>query len=221
MNNLKDSSSNYFEIDNSCNSFFTDSQGNNCTAYADNGWCNLSPEFFLTRADSSGKAWETGLNCDECGCDGMPTSLYDIPIVSVVATNPNTHRFCEIIDGWTAECSSEQCYPYVHEDDYFYNYDNSEYYYEDFACEYTISSVCDSNFVDRYGDACGWYGDCEGITNREILNYGVLTAEGYKTALNCPSCGCGENGPINFHDRDVSRSLAGNDKKIKKKTNKN
>ena len=81
MNNLKDSSSNYFEIDNTCNSLFTDSYGDNCTVYADNEWCNSAPEFFLTRADSSRNAWGTGLNCVECGCDGTPTSLYDVPIV--------------------------------------------------------------------------------------------------------------------------------------------
>ena len=141
--------------------------------------------------------------------------------VSLGGTNPNTHRFCEIIDSWTAECSSEECYPYVHEDDYFYNYETYNYYYEDFACEYTVSSVCDPNFVDKYGNDCDWYesnfGDnCEEYTNDQMLEYGFLTAKGFKTGLNCPGCGCGENGPINMHDRDASRSLAGDDKKTNK-----
>ena len=140
---------------------------------------------------------------------------------SVGGTNPNTHRFCEIIDGWTAECSPEQCYPYVHEDDYFYNYDTYDYYYEDFSCEYTVSTVCDPNFVDTYGDDCDWYERnlgylCEDYTNENFLHYGFLTTEGYKTGLNCPACGCGENGPINMHDREGSRSLTGDDKKTKK-----
>ena len=143
-------------------------------------------------------------------------------------TNPNKHRYCEIIDGWTSECSPEQCYAYVHEGtDEFWDYETYSYMYEDFSCEFTISSVCDPNFVDRYGDGCDWYAEnsgkhCEYHTTSALLYYGVLTAEGFKTALNCPACGCGENGPINLHDRDDSRNLTGDYKKTRKnETNQN
>ena len=48
-----------------------------------------------------------------------------------------------------------------------------------------------------------------------------MTAKGYKTGLNCPACGCGENGPINLHDRDASRSFTGDFNKIRKNKMKN
>ena len=43
----------------------------------------------------------------------------------------------------------------------------------------------------------------------KMLEYGFLTAEGFKTGLHCPGRGCGDNGPINMNDRDKSRSLTG------------
>ena len=132
--------------------------------------------------------------------------------------NPNTHRFCEILDGWTAECSPEQCYTYVHEDNYFYSYETYEYYYEDFTCEYTVSSVCDPNFADKFGNDCDWYRSytCEHFSNEAFLAHGLLTAEGFKTGLSCPACGCDENGQINMNDRVKTRSVAGDFKKFKK-----
>ena len=131
--------------------------------------------------------------------------------------NPNTHRNCEITGGWTAECPPEQCYPYVHETyDYYY------LSYDDVICEYTVSSVCDPNFVDRHGNGCDshWYEDfksCEELSNDSLLYWGIFTtAEGFKTGLNCPSCGCGENGPINMSERVHIRSLTGDLMKTKK-----
>ena len=138
-------------------------------------------------------------------------------------TNPNTHYLCGItwLDGWTDACSPQQCYPYVHEDDYFYNEDNYNSYTESFSCEFTVAIECDPNFVDIWGDSCGWYqrnGACEDYSNGEMLEYGYLTDVGFKTGLNCPQCGCGADGAINMHDRENLRSLigGGDDKKTPK-----
>ena len=150
------------------------------------------------------------------GCD--LGSVTDQP---VVATNPNTHPYCEKLDTWTAECSSEQCYPYVQTYNYYWNDETMESSFDDFTCEFTLSTECDPNFVDKLGDDCEWYmkatsGKCQNMSNKDMLQFGVLTAEGFKTALNCPVCGCGEIGPINMHDRDDSRSLTGEVMEIKK-----
>ena len=76
-----------------------------------------------------------------------------------------------------------------------------------------ISTVCDSNFVDKRGLDCNWhvtYGRCQKMANAfangEIqlwthewsrdLSHGVMSDEGLMTQFNCPQCGCGENGPI-------------------------
>ena len=116
-----------------------------------------------------------------------------------VEENPNTHRFCEIHDTWK-DCAPGQCYSYVHNDGYFYNYDIAEYYYEDHTCIYSISTVCDSNFVDYFGDNCDDYASrCRGEMSSRIgryLDFGVMTDVGFMTALNCPQCGCDENGPL-------------------------
>ena len=110
-------------------------------------------------------------------------------------TNPNTHRFCDMRNTWT-ECS--QCYTYEHSDDYVYNFETGDYYYEDHTCIFTISTKCDSDFVDRHGRTCENYaarGECE-RGRRWYLDFGVMTDEGFLTAFNCPQCGCDENGPI-------------------------
>ena len=124
-------------------------------------------------------------------------------------TTGTTHRFCEMIvtnEIGTLTCLPERCYPYFHEDNYFFNYVTDEYYYEDFSCEYPISTVCDPNFVDNDGQDCNWYArwgtNCERIPNTVLLRYGVYTVEGIKTGLNCPECGCGQNGAIRMHERD-------------------
>ena len=121
---------------------------------------------------------------------------------STTEANPNTHRFCEVLDGWTSECS--QCYSYTFVDDYFLNEENYNDYYEDFECEFKISTVCDLNFKDQWGQDCDTYakkGLCENkMKTRTYLSWGVLTDEGFMTGFNCPQCGCGENGPIHFHD---------------------
>ena len=170
--------------------------------------------------------YKTVLGCDLGSVTDQHVSVTDQPVASVtdqlvVGTNPNTHLYCETLDTWSAECSSEQCYPYVHEYNYYFNVETLEGDWEDYKCMFTISTVCDPNFADSHGDDCDWYveangGECQLIPNANLIEYGVLTAEGFKTALNCPACGCGENGPINMNERDDSRSLTGEDMKIKK-----
>ena len=133
--------------------------------------------------------------------------------------NPNTHHFCDKNGGtWTAECSSQQCYRYVHSDDYFLDPETYDYYYEDFTCEFTVAIACDPNFVDTVGDDCSRYGSSDwcDMSNDNMLNYGFLTDEGFKTALQCPQCGCGANGAINMHDRENTRSSIGDVKKTPK-----
>lgn len=121
----------------------------------------------------------------------IPTTVTSTTVTSTIVTSttgiPITHRFCEMlvtdqIGTLTAEpCLPERCYPYIHEDDYFYNYETDLYYYEDFTCEYPISTVCDPNFVDTDGNDCNWYArwgkNCERIWNRSLLKYGVYTVE--------------------------------------------
>lgn len=142
---------------------------------------------------------------------------------SSLAANLNSHPICDIIDGWTDQCS-EQCYIYVLEDRSFFDYKTLQGHDGDFACELKISSVCDPNFVDINGNDCDWYelpsgafGDkCLDLSNKRMLEWGVFSvADGYKTGLNCPVCGCDENGPINMSERDHTRNMTGDDKKIK------
>ena len=116
--------------------------------------------------------------------------------------NPNTHHLCDLRDTWT-ECS--QCYIYEHSDYYFWNvqtnYSNDYYsndYYEDHTCIFTISTVCDPDFVDKRGESCENYakrGQCQ-LGYQFYLDVGVMTDKGFMTAFNCPQCGCDENGPI-------------------------
>ena len=120
---------------------------------------------------------------------------------STTVANPNTHRFCEVFDSWTSECS--QCYSYTHVDNFFTDgYD--DYSYEDFTCEFTISTICDPNFVDKNGRNCDSYTKWDWCSNRlqtrKYLSWGVMTDKGFMTGFNCPQCGCGENGPKHFHD---------------------
>ena len=117
--------------------------------------------------------------------------------------NPNTHPLCDMRDTWT-ECS--QCYTYVHWNNNFFNFETEDNYFEDHTCVFTISTNCDSDFVDRNGNDCEYYrnnlfGECEHGRNW-YLDIGVMTDKGFMTALNCPQCGCDEtngNGPIR-HD---------------------
>ena len=115
---------------------------------------------------------------------------------SMSVTNPNKHFLCEIKDTWT-DCAPGKCYSYVHDDDLFYNYDTNDYHYDDHTCIYTISTACDSNFVDSTGQNCDWYTSrsCRSRQFTWYLDIGVMTDVGYMTGLNCPQCGCDENGP--------------------------
>ena len=114
---------------------------------------------------------------------------------SMSITNPNTHHFCEIKNTWT-DCS--QCYPYEHHDDYFFDRDTYKYYEGEHTCIYSISTVCDSNFVDTAGRNCDYYASrsCRSRYSQWYLDMGVMSDVGYMTGLNCPQCGCDENGPI-------------------------
>ena len=70
---------------------------------------------------------------------------------------------------------------------------------EDHTCIFTISTTCDPDFVDAYGDDCdryAYYDDECHLGHRWYLDYGVMTDKGFMTALNCPQCGCDENGPF-------------------------
>ena len=115
--------------------------------------------------------------------------------------NPNTHRLCldTVRDAWT-QCS--ECYTYVHSDFVAYDDETGDYIYEDHTCIFTISTNCDSNFVDRFSQDCERYAkitQCD-RGRKWFLDRGIMTDEGYMTALNCPQCGCDENGPIRPDD---------------------
>ena len=124
--------------------------------------------------------------------------------------NPNTHRFCEIKNTWT-ECS--QCYTYEHTADFFKpsDYDGSEsydYYFEDYTCIYSISTVCDPKFVDYRGRDCEYYAgraECQ-LGYSWYIRYGTMTEQGFMTPFNCPQCGCDENGPFRPDDFHTLRN---------------
>ena len=126
-----------------------------------------------------------------------------------------------MLNTWSAECLlAETCYTYVHNKDYFYDVYAYEYYDEEYECEYTLSTVCDPDWKDIDGDGCDYYDDGVGCDYEDhyFLLYATSAPDGgVMTGLNCPVCGCGENGPIRMGDRDTSRSLAGGNMKMKKK----
>ena len=98
---------------------------------------------------------------------------------------------------------ANKCYIYTHSDDYFYNGYTYNSYYEDYECEVTISTVCDPNWKSIYGDGCDYYaGSCTSYSNEQLLYHSTSsTTGGVMTALNCPVCGCGEDGPVRMGDR--------------------
>ena len=80
-----------------------------------------------------------------------------------------------------------------------YNYETGDYYdYVEHTCTYSISTVCNPNFVDKEGRDCDAQGRyCKWSPRRWFLDKGIMTDEGFMTAFNCPQCGCTEeNGPI-------------------------
>ena len=124
---------------------------------------------------------------------------------TAIQAYPNTHPKCEIKNTLTP-CSN--CYTYVATiTDYFfvYNYETYQDYYdsETYTCTYSISTVCNPNFVDSWN-----FDNCDKLAKAVCrngnfqrgyrwLDYGVMTDEGFMTALNCPQCGCTEeSGPI-------------------------
>ena len=113
--------------------------------------------------------------------------------------NPNTHRFCEIRNTWIP-CSN--CYTHVETVSPFYNYDEYNYYYEEHTCTYSMSTVCNPNFVNKRGRNCDFqlrHWGCQNASFHDTvyLDHGVMTDEGFMTAFNCPQCGCTEeNGPV-------------------------
>ena len=142
------------------------------------------------------------LGCPESESEAQSTTQTTTESVSVTDSNA---PFCSNRGSIsTSECT--HCYTYVNVDDEFYDYETGNVYYEDNTCEYTLSTVCDPNFVDYFGNDCDWYSNyCRpGIWNDEnhYLGRGVMSSEGYMTGLNCPSCGCDENGPVHIDDRN-------------------
>ena len=173
---------------------------------------------YQVHTDRMNKKWNDIYN-KVLGCDANQSVIVSTTGSTIESTTSTSTDKCDIIGGWTDQCS-EKCYTYVHEYEYIYDYETFESHFGDFACELKISSVCDPNFVDIDGHGCDWYDHylhgCEFYSNKDMLEWGVFSvADGYKTGLNCPVCGCDENGPINMYDRDHIRSLASDVKKIK------
>ena len=222
MNNLKDSSSSYSKIDNVCRSSFIDLNGDGCTEYVDNGWCNSSPEFFLSQAGRSSNGLVTGLNCFECGCDGAPTSLYDVPVAPTIE--------CGIDDP-----DSQYCFtiPDTH-DDYYYDEEWGGSYYGDWMDDIDagdtvkFSKICTDEwyrsgtaYEDAYGEpqnGCQWFFDSGSCTNgwasiNWIIATSIPTDNGLITGLNCPQCGCilGTNDAITLIERSAGERSTGGD----------
>jgi len=167
----------------------------------------------MSHQENRFKKWKDIFNIDlgckekdknELSTTQSTTQSTTLSTSQAVAINPNTHHLCEKRNSWI-ECS--ECYTYVHVDDYFYNYETYEEYHGDHTCTYSISTVCDPNFVDAWGHGCDYYaGDSEESSEKcqrgyqWYLNLGVLTDKGFMTGFNCPKCGCDENGPIRPED---------------------
>ena len=101
-------------------------------------------------------------------------------------------------------------------EDYFYDEIEYDIEYEDYTCELKISTVCDSNFVDKIGLDCDFYASKPGLCGKYMIDMfhlgrGVMSEEGLVTQFNCPQCGCGENGPsIRFDDSNPVTSIGPN-----------
>ena len=231
MNNLIDSSSTYSKIDNVCRSSFTDSNGDGCTKYVDNGWCNSTPEFFLSQAGRSSNGWVTGLNCIECGCDGTPTSLYDVPVVVPTAAP----TVAPTIECGIDDPDSQYCFTVPDSHAYYYdNYDGGHDYYgewmDDIDAGDTVkfSKMCTDQWFlagtsyQEYGEYSGQKYDCEwffdnGICTTSGIDWliatSVQTDNGLITGLNCPQCGCtlGNNDAITLIERSAGERSTGGD----------
>jgi len=65
-----------YEVSSKCNDDFADIDGDDCTRYAESGWCNYSAQFQVKYGINNADGFfETGLNCRACGCgaDGAET----------------------------------------------------------------------------------------------------------------------------------------------------
>ena len=111
--------------------------------------------------------------------------------------NPNTEYRCLVRDTWKP-CSN--CYTYVQTHDYYYSFEVYETYEEEHTCTYSISKKCNPNFVDKRGFNCKSYTNTWGCLSGGrswYLKHGIMTEDGFMTALNCPQCGCTEeDGPF-------------------------
>ena len=215
--------------------------GDNCTVYADNDWCNSNPEFFLGRADWTPNGLETGLNCYECGCSTTPTSLYDVPVPTVAPTHG-----CVIDDPATQYCFTlPQSHDYF--DMYYDGYDYVGEWMDDIDAGDTVrfSKICtdewylpgkynvDFHTGERFGcedfvDSCNYFSVDWAILMSNPTDNGLITI------LNCPQCGCtlGSNDAITMYERAAGERSSGRDaihdhksflkalKKKKSKTNK-
>ena len=169
------------------------------------------------------------MNCIECGCDGVPTSLYDVPVV--VPTVPPTiapTSGCVVDDP-----DSQYCFtvPDSH-NDYYYDEYWGESYYGDWMADIDagdtvkFSKICTDEwyrsgtaYEDAYGEpenGCQWFFDNEYCTENWIdwfIAISVPTDNGLITGLNCPQCGCtlGNNDAITLIERSAgARSTGGN-----------
>ena len=125
----------------------------------------------------------------------MTTTTTTSTTTSTTQANPNTHRLCELRNTWIP-CSN--CYSYTETEDNFYNYETYDDEREDHTCTYSISTVCNPNFVDKIGSNCDrLMQGCQRGGYRWYVDAGFMTDTGFMTAFNCPQCGCTEeNGPI-------------------------
>ena len=162
------------------------------------------------------------MNCVECGCDGTPTSLYDVPIViSTAAPTIDPTLPCVIDDP-----DSQYCFT-VPESYYYDYYDHYEAYYGEWMERINagdtvkFSKVCSDKWYrpgTEYEDENGQPRiRCEDITYCDyywdiLLMRSVPTDNGLITSLNCPQCGCtlGSNDAITLIERQAGiRSTAG------------
>ena len=156
----------------------------------------------ICHIDNENSPCSTGCYEDEAT---TTTSTTTTSTTTTTAAEYNTHRFCEMrgwLHAWSPECLlAKKCYAYVHSDDYFYHDYNS--YNEDWECQFTLSTECDPYFIDNVGDDCNYYdGRYCHRSNEFMLSYGTISPTGgVMTGLNCPQCGCGEDGPIRMEDR--------------------
>ena len=166
------------ELSNLCNPNWVDGvESDDCEYYKKLGMCEDSAEYFVKYGVFNDNGIiETALNCPQCGCDtGGAANLNDI-------------------------YAKGYWYTFVIPEDDWFMY--SDYENAEMGETLELSFDCNPDFKDTDGDDCedwGRLGYCD-ATAGDFIKYGVVNEAGIlETGLQCPQCGCDEDGAANLN----------------------